>query len=119
MADTSELATNKARPLVAVAATTLAIALLHFTAPTEPTPWHWLHLFAQQLYYVPILMAASWLGIRGTMWTTSVVSLLFFVHIRLDWSGATVAQAHQLVEIGSYWITALVSSVLFGRIRRD
>lgn len=119
MAATSKLAGKEVRPLVAVAATTLAIALLHFTAPTEPTAWHWVHLFAQQMYYVPILMAASWLGLRGTIWTASAVSLLFFVHIRVDWSGATVAQAHQLVEIGSYWIAALVSSVLFGRIRRD
>lgn len=112
-------ARRRFRPIGAVLVTTGLVSTLHFAAPTEPTTWHWAHLFAQQLYYVPILMAAAWLSVRGAVATVALVSLLFLAHIRVDWSREPVAQLHQLAEIVSYWITALASTLLFGRIRRD
>jgi hypothetical protein len=119
MRATSERTRNEIRRFVTVVLVVAAIAALHFVAPTRPGPWHGIHLIAQQLYYVPILMASAWLGAGGAVVTVGLVSVLFLAHIVFNWSGDTVAQIHQLAEITSYWIAAIVSSLLFGRVRRD
>lgn len=103
----------------AVGAAVIAISFLHFAAPTVSPRWHAVHLAAQQLYYLPIILAAASLGIRGTALTVSAISLVFGAHILVTWSGSRVAQWHQFVEIASYWTAAAVAAFLFERIRRD
>jgi putative nucleotidyltransferase with HDIG domain len=104
--------------ILLIVAVTAAVSLLHFLTPTGPHGWHGLHLLYQKLYYVPILMAAAFLGVRGTLATTLAVSLLFFAHILRDWSGDVIRQADQVGEIASFWVIALASSFLFRRERR-
>jgi len=50
--------------------------------------------------------------------TAFAVSSLFFIHILRDWSGNPMRQADQLGEIVSFWLIAVVSSLLFQRERR-
>ncbi|MCL5966839.1 MAG: HD domain-containing protein [Deltaproteobacteria bacterium] len=102
-----------------IAALTALIAILHFTTPAGPHGLHWLHLLLQKSFYVPILMAAAWFGMRGTLATVLAVSLLFLVHILWSWQGRPMLQADQFGEIGSLWIIALMSSLLFGRVKRS
>jgi hypothetical protein len=104
--------------ILLVVAVTAAVSLLHFLTPTGPHGWHGLHLLYQKLYYVPILMSAAVLGVRGTLATTLAVSLLFFAHILKDWSGDVMRQADQVGEIASFWVIAVASSFLFHRERR-
>jgi len=94
------------------------VSLLHFLTPVGPHSWHWFHLVYQKLYYVPILMAAAFLGVSGTLLTALVVSLLFFAHILRDWAGDLMRQAEQVGEIASFWVIAVASSFLFHRERR-
>jgi HD-GYP domain-containing protein (c-di-GMP phosphodiesterase class II) len=103
--------------ILLVAATTAVVSFLHFLTPAGPHVWHWLHLLYQKLYYVPILMAAASLGVRGTLLTAFVVSSIFFVHILRDWSGDLMRQADQIGEIASFWVIAIASSLLFHRER--
>ena len=49
------------------------IAIVHFASPTYTAAWHALHLVAQPLYSLPILLAAAWLGVGGNLWTVAVV----------------------------------------------
>ena len=97
-----------------VAAILLA-AGLHRAAPAGPHAWHWLHLVAQQLYYVPILMAAAWFGMRVTLGTTLAVSILSVVHVLRDWAGLPMVQAEELAQVVSFWVIAPVSAALFAR----
>lgn len=96
-----------------------AVSFLHFLTPAGPHALHWLHLLYQKLYYVPILMAAAWFGMRGTLATAMAVSVLFLVHILWSWQGRPMQQADQFGEIGNLWIIALMSSFLFGRVKRS
>ncbi len=104
--------------ILLVAAATTAVSFLHFLTPAGPHAWHWLHLVSQKLYYVPILMAAAFFEVRGTTVTTFAASSLFLIHILRDWSGNPMRQADQLGEIVSFWVIAVVSSLLFQRERR-
>ncbi|MBI5418893.1 MAG: HD-GYP domain-containing protein, partial [Deltaproteobacteria bacterium] len=108
---------SRGKVLLIVLATAV-VSLLHFLTPAGPHAWHGLHLLYQKLYYVPILMAAAFLGVRGTLATALAVSFLFLVHILRDWSGDLMRQADQVGEIASFWVIAVASSFLFHRERR-
>ena len=103
--------------ILLVVVVTAVVSLLHFLTPAGPHAWHGLHLLYQKLYYVPILMATAWLGVRGAFIATLAVSAIFFLHIVKDWSGDLMRQADQVGEIASFWVIALASSFLFHRER--
>jgi hypothetical protein len=91
----------------------LAVALGHFVTPAGIHGWHWLHILLQKLFYLPILMAAAWFDLRGTLLTAGAVSSVFMIHILLDWGGYKMAQADQVGEIASFGVIALTSSLLY------
>src|SRR5512139_818276 len=101
-----------------VAAAVSVIAVAHFVTPPGAHGWHWLHILLQKLFYLPILMAAAWFGFRGSLLTTTAVTLLFAFHVLLDWEGYRMTQAGQVGEIVSFWIISLTSSFLFRRERK-
>ena len=101
-----------------IAGGVLLTAAVHVVLPAGPHSWHWLHLLAQKLYYVPILMTASWFGVRATLGTTLAVTLFFGVHVLKDWAGLPMVQADQLAEIVNFWVVAIVAGLLFARERR-
>ncbi len=101
-----------------VAAAVTIVGVAHFATPAGLHGWHWLHILLQKLFYLPILMAAAWFGLRGTLLTAGAVSSVFMIHILLDWGGYRMTQADQVGEIASFWVIALTSSFLFRRERR-
>ena len=104
--------------ILLVAAVTATVSLLHFLTPSGTHEWHWLHILYQKLFYLPLLMAAAFLGVRGTLATTACVSLIFLFHVLKDWSGDPMLQAELTGEIISFWVIAVASSLLFDRERR-
>lgn len=101
-----------------MAAAVTIVGVAHFATPAGLHGWHWLHILLQKLFYLPILMAAAWFGLRGTLLTAGAVSSVFMIHILLDWGGYRMTQADQAGEIASFWVIALTSSFLFRRERR-
>ncbi len=93
----------------------LLTAFVHLVVPAGPHGWHWLHLAAQKLYLVPIVLAAAWLGPLGALLTTFGASVLFAAHILTDWRGFEMVQADQVAEIANFWIVGAVAAGLFRR----
>jgi len=93
-------------------------AVLHTVTPAGPHTWHWLHLLAQKLYYVPILLAASWFGWRAAIGTALAVSALYLRHVLLDWAAFPMIQTEEAAEIASFLLVACITGVLFRRIHR-
>lgn len=108
--------TQPSRRLVVAAGVGVAAAL-HALSPAGPHAWHWLHLVAGKLYFLPILLAAAWFGTRATVGVTLAVSALSAAHIARDWAGHPMVQAEQFAEIVTFWMVGLVSSALFRRER--
>lgn len=106
------------RRLGALVAVTLVAAGVHAATPAGPHSWHWLHLAARQLYYVPILIAAAWFGTRATLATTALVSMLSIGHALTDWAGLPMVQAEELAQVVGFWAIGSVAAVLFERERR-
>jgi hypothetical protein len=103
-----------------VFSTSVLIGVLHILTPVDPDKWRWHHLLYQRLAYVPILMAAAWLGVRWTLAVAAVLSAFLLAHTRVLWGGGEewAVQALQIAEISSFWVVALTSAILFDRERR-
>jgi hypothetical protein len=92
-------------------------SLLHLLTPAGPHLWHWPHLVAGKLYFLPILLTAAWFGLRATAGVTFVVSALSAAHVARDWAGFPMVQAEEVAEIATFWVVGLVSAVLLRRER--
>jgi hypothetical protein len=84
----------------------ILVFALHWATPAGPHEWHWLHLVAQKLLFIPVLMCAAWFGLRETLLMTALVSAAFGLHIALQWRGQPMLQADQLAELVNLWVVA-------------
>ncbi len=96
---------------------TSVIALFHFLVPTAPHTAHVAHIVLRKLYFLPPVIAGAWFGVRGAVPATLLVSIVFTIHIFLDWPGNYMEQANQLGELAGFWIIGLFSGWLFDRQR--
>ena len=103
--ETAMVAPPRGRAAWTSAAFALVFAL-HWATPAGPHEWHWLHLVAQKLLLLPVLMCAAWFGLRETLIMTALVSAAFGVHIAVQWRGWPMVQADQLAELVNLWIIA-------------
>lgn len=87
----------------------------HLLAPTTSHAWHNLHLLAERLYYLPILLAAAWFGFRATSAFTLLISGAYALHFTLDWGSRPWVQMEQAANLVTFWVLAATASVLFGR----
>lgn len=108
---------QRGRLHVLVAGIVLA-AGLHAAVPAGPHSWHWVHIVAQQLYYVPLIAAAAWFGMRVTLAATLAVTVLSFLHVFTAWAKMPMVQAEELAHIAGFWVTAPLAASLFARERR-
>lgn len=103
--------------VVMLAALVGLIALLHYVTPTEPHNYHVIHIVLRKLYFLPPVVAAAWFGLRGAIFTTTAVSLLFTLHAIMDWPGNYMEQANQMGELAGFWVVGLLPGWLFDRRR--
>ncbi|UPT75443.1 MAG: HD-GYP domain-containing protein [Elusimicrobiota bacterium] len=96
-----------------VAAVFALVLVLHWTTPAGPHEWHWLHLVAQKLLFVPVLMCAAWFGLRETLLMTALASAAFGLHIAVHWRGQPMLQADQSAELLNLWIAAPAGWAVF------
>jgi putative nucleotidyltransferase with HDIG domain len=102
-----------------LAAALVLVLVLHWVTPVGPHRWHWLHLLAQKLLFVPVLMSAAWFDLRRTLLTVVLVTAAFGFHIAVNWSGYPMIQADQLAELVNLWIAGPAAWVFFEAERRS
>ncbi len=93
---------------------TLVISAFHFLTGTEH---RYLHEIYQRTYYIPILLAAFWYGPLIGVAAAFGVSVIYWVHIRLDWLHAPLYSFNQYAEILLYHSVALIIGILAFRER--
>jgi signal transduction histidine kinase len=73
-----------------------AVSALHYATPPE----HFvLHALYQRLYYVPVILAAYWFGVRGGLVAAVVSSLAYAPHIHTAWSHNPPYTVSQYAEL--------------------
>jgi signal transduction histidine kinase len=106
---------NKTR--IGLLAGTVAITLgIHYGWILEPIfgPSHWIHAVHGRFCYIPIVIAASWFGLRGGLITAAVISALVLPFILIDVEGAHNLSG-ELVEIIFYFAIASLTGALIDR----
>lgn len=92
----------------------VAISLSHYLTPLH---LHYLHDIFQRLYYLPIILAAIWFGLRGGLVCSLVVSFVYAPHILFQWGGHLTLELEKYLEIVLYNIVGGVTGLLSQRER--
>ena len=72
---------------------------------------HWIHAIHGRFCYIPIVMAASWFGIRGGLYAATTISVLVLPYVFI-FAGETRDLAGELAEIIFYYAIATLIGVL-------
>jgi signal transduction histidine kinase len=73
---------------------------------------HWAHDIYRRLYYLPIIFAGFWFGLRGGLVTSVLVSLVFLPHVLFQWQETPWTNAEQFLEMVIYVIVGGVTGLL-------
>lgn len=100
--------------LVGVVALTVGI---HYGWVLEPLfgQSHWIHAIHGRFCYIPIVIAASWFGLRGGLYMATIISALVFPYILTTAAANPHELSGELVEIVFYFAIAVLTGSLIGR----
>jgi signal transduction histidine kinase len=90
----------------------LGISLLHYLTPLY---LHYLHDIFQRFYYLPIILAALWFGLRGGLCCALVVSVVYAPHILFQWGEGFTLGMEKYLEIVMYNVVGAVTGLLAQR----
>jgi signal transduction histidine kinase len=105
----------KGTPLIRIgllAAAILGISLSHYLTPLH-LPM--LHDILQRLYYLPIILAAFWFGLRGGLVSSIVISIMYAPHILFQWGIYPSLELEKFLEVVLYNVVGGVTGLLSQR----
>lgn len=95
----------------------LLVSALHFLTPVDNLL---LHQIYQRIYYIPIILAAFWYGIRGGLGSALLAALSYVPHIVMRWQNENYDYAlNQYAEIALFFVIGTVTGWLGDQIRRE
>ena len=78
---------------------------------------HLHHVFYQGLYFLPVILAGFWFGLRGALATSLGITLLYIPFTFIYWKGFTAGDLNNLMEMVLYNVVAVVLGMLRDRER--
>jgi two-component system sensor histidine kinase HydH len=90
----------------------LCISLLHYFTPLNS---QMLHDIFQRLYYLPIILASFWFGLKGGIGCSLVISVIYVPHIVLQWHQSLPMEVERYLEILLYNVVGGVTGTLSER----
>ncbi len=103
---------------MAVAATTAVVASVHAVTPAGPHEWHVVHVVAEKLYVVPLLLAAATLKLAWSLFVTLAIASLWLNHVFRGWPADPMLRLEQGGQAISLTIIGVTATLLFERWRR-
>ncbi len=105
----------RAKLLIVAGATAITLAV-HYGWLLQPLfgHAHWVHAIHGRLCYIPIVIAASWFGLRGGVYTAGVISVLVLPYVLTSVDGSHEL-ASEAAEIVFYFAIAILIGVLVER----
>ena len=110
--------------IILTSSLTLLLMLICYTTPVRPElmPLHNIH---QHLFYIPIVLAAYWHGVRGGMISAILIFLLYVPHVSggahgfhhrmTDWTNWS--DINHFLEGGTYLLIGFMTGYLTDRLR--
>jgi signal transduction histidine kinase len=92
--------------------TIIIFSSLHYFTTTNI---HFLHDIYQRLYYIPIICASVWFGIKGGLSASAVISLIYIGHVVFQWKIMPHMELQKYLEIVLFNLVALITGLLTER----
>lgn len=92
-----------------LAAAIIGISLFHYLTPLHLPA---LHDIFQRLYYLPIILAALWFGLRGGLAASIIVSILYAPHVLFQWGVHPSLELEKFLEILLYNVVGGITGFL-------
>lgn len=79
---------------------------------------HYSHVFLQDLYFLPLILASFWFGLRGAIATSLGITLAYLPFVLLHWKMFSPSDFERLLELLVYNIVAGVVGMMRDRERQ-
>ena len=103
------------RRLLIVSLLVLVVSISHWITPTDDFNLLAVHVLWRKLFIIPIILAAIWFNLRGSLATALAETVLYLPHIVLQWSSQTGENINQAGEVASLWIVAVLAGFFVRR----
>ena len=98
--------------IVILAMFVVGITFVHYLTPLR---LHVFHDIFQRLYYLPIIFAAFWFGLRGGLVVSLAASILYIPHVVFQWGGHLTLEMEKYLEILLFNVVGAVTGFLSER----
>jgi two-component system, NtrC family, sensor histidine kinase HydH len=102
--------------LALIASLVLGITLIHFLTRHGQIYYH---LFYVDLYFLPIIMAGLWYGLRGAVITSAAITILYFPFILWRWQGFSSGDFDRIIQVLLLNTIAVVLGMVSDRQKRE
>lgn len=90
----------------------IGISALHLVVPHAFEKGH---IFARELFFLPIILSAFWFGLRGAVIISLSITAFYLGYSTLHWRGFTPDDLDRLLEICLFNIVAITTGLLQDR----
>ncbi len=88
------------------------ISLLHYGIDRSHLHYH---PFYSEFYYLPIVLAGLWFGLRGALTVSAAITVCYLPYVFLHWHGGSSYDVDKLVSVGLYNGLAVLVGILRNR----
>ena len=75
------------------------------------------HDLLQRLYYLPIILAGLWFGVRGGLVTAVAATVLYLPHVFMQWGGLRPENVTRFLEVVLFGVVGFITGLLADRLR--
>jgi signal transduction histidine kinase len=81
--------------------------------------WSYLHIFCRGLYFVPVMLAGFWFGVRGGLFASLTICILYLPYASMRWKMFSELDFDRIIDVVLYNMVALIMGILSDRQKVD
>jgi signal transduction histidine kinase len=98
--------------IIFIAVLVASITFFHYITELELNSYH---IFYQGLYFLPVMLAGFWFGLRGALGTSLSITILYLPFTFIYWKGFSVGDINNVMELVLYNAIAVILGKLKDR----
>lgn len=87
----------------------LSVTFLHYSAHESP---YYYFVFYGELYFLPIILAGFWFGLRSALATSLGITVCYTPYIAVHWQGFSLVDLDRMLSIALYNFSAIIIGVV-------
>ena len=80
----------------------ILIAGLTFLIYYLGADWRYLHVLCRGLYFVPVMLAGFWFGVRGGLLASLAISILYLPYTSMRWQAFSELDFDRVIDVVLY-----------------